>query len=139
MARAREVRSAMIAVAVEMVRGLHWADFETLTDLIFARSGWQRSTPVGERHTDIDILVEQPTTGETAFVQVKSVAGQTELDDYLTRFRASGYDRFFFVCHSAKGALVLPDESRLHLFEGRALADAAVKNGLFDWLVERSR
>ena len=61
------------------------------------------------------------------------------LDDYLTRFRASGYDRFFFVCHSAKGRLTLPDEPRLHLFEGRALADAAVNNGLFDWLVERSR
>lgn len=65
--------------------GLHWADFETLADLIFARSGWQRSTPVGERLADIDILMEQPTTGETAFVQVKSRADQGVLDDYLTR------------------------------------------------------
>ena len=72
--RAREARTAMMAVAVDMVRGLHWADFETLADLIFARSGWQRSTPVGERLADIDILMEQPTTGETAFVQVKSKA-----------------------------------------------------------------
>jgi hypothetical protein len=48
-ARAKEARKAMIAVAVEMIRGLHWADFETMTDLIFARSGWQRSTRVGER------------------------------------------------------------------------------------------
>jgi hypothetical protein len=138
-ARARGAKSAMMAVAVDMVRGLHWADFETLAELIFARSGWQRSTPVGERLADIDILMEQPTTGETAFVQVKSRAGQAELDDYLSRFRASGYDRFFFVCHSARGPLVLPEEPRLHLFSGQALADAAVKNGLFDWLVERSR
>ena len=138
-ARAREARTAMMAVAVDMVRGLHWADFETLADLIFARSGWQWSTPVGERVADIDILMEQPTTGETAFVQVKSKARQAVLDDYLARFRASGYDRFFFVCHSATGTLKLPDEPRLHLFEGQALADAAVKNGLFDWLLERSR
>ena len=138
-AQAREVRAAMIAVAVDMVRGLHWADFETLADLIFARSGWQRSTPVGKGLADVDLLMEQPTTGETAFVQVKSRASQAVLDDYIERFRASGYDRFFFVCHSASGRLALPDEPGLHLFEGEALADAAVKNGLFDWLVERSR
>ena len=89
-ARAREARSAMMLVAVDMVLGVHRADFETLADLIFARSGWQRSTPVGERLADIDILMEQPTTGETAFMQVKSRDGQAELDDCLARFRASG-------------------------------------------------
>jgi hypothetical protein len=137
--RARAARATMLDVAVDMVRGLHWAEFETLADLIFARSGWQRSTKVGENLADVDIVMEQPTTAETAFVQVKSRASQVVLDDYLARFRASGYDRFFFVCHSASGALSLPDEPNLHLFEGERLADAAVKNGLFDWLVERSR
>jgi hypothetical protein len=137
-ARAREARRAMMVVAVEMIRGLHWADFETLTDLIFARSGWQRLTRVGENLTDIDLVMEQPTTGETAFVQVKSTAGQATVDDYLGRFRRSGYDRFFFICHSAQGRLTLPDERHLHLFEGERLADVAVKNGLYDWLIERS-
>lgn len=136
--RAREARKGMMAVAVEMVRGLHWVDFETLADLIFARSGWQRATPVGGQLADADILMEQPTTDETAFVQIKSQASQAVLDDYLQRFEASGYDRFFFVCHSARGTLALPDRPRLHLFEGERLADVAVKNGLFDWLVERS-
>ena len=137
-ARAREARERMIAVAVDMIRGLHWADFETLTDLIFARSGWQRSTRVGETMADIDLAMEQPTTGERAFVQVKSKANQAVLDGYIDRFQRSGYDRFFFVCHSAQGALTLPDGAHLHLFEGERLADAAVKNGLFDWLMERS-
>jgi hypothetical protein len=136
--KATEARKAMTAIAVEMIRGLDWADFETLTDLIFARSGWQRSTRVGENQTDIDIVMEQPTTKETAFVQVKSEATQGVLDDYLGRFRRSGYDRFFFVCHSPQGKLGFPNESRLHLFEGERLADAAVKNGLFDWLIEKS-
>lgn len=138
-AEAVQTRSIMMAVAMKMIRGLHWADFETLADMIFARSGWQRSTPVGEGLADIDILMEQPTTGETAFVQVKSKADQGVLDDYFNRFRASGYDRFFFVCHSAPGVLTLPNERGLHLFEGKALAEAAVKNGLFDWLIERSK
>jgi len=136
--RANVARKAMIDAASEMIRGLHWADFETLADLIFSRSGWQRSTRVGGDLTDIDLVLEHPTTGETAFVQVKSTAGQATVDDYHRRFRRSGYDRFFFICHSAQGRLTLPDEPRLHLFEGDRLADAAVKNGLFDWLLERS-
>lgn len=136
--RAREARSVMIDVAIDMIRGLHWADFETLSDLIFARSGWQRSSRLGETLADIDLALEQPTTGERAFVQVKSKAGQAVLDDYLERFQRSGYHRFFFVCHSAQGQLKLPDAPNLHLFVGERLADAAVKNGLFDWLVERS-
>jgi hypothetical protein len=57
-ARANCARKAMIEVTIDMISGLHWADFETLTDLIFARSGWQRSTRVGENLTDIDILME---------------------------------------------------------------------------------
>jgi hypothetical protein len=127
----------MTSLAIEMIRGLDWADFETLTDLIFARSGWQRSTRVGENLPDYDLVMEQPTTGETAFVQVKSKATQSEVDDYLGRFRRGGYDRLFFVCHSDE-TLTLPDEARLHLFQGERLSDAAVKNGLYDWLVERS-
>ena len=107
-ARAREVRERLIAVAVEMIRGLHSIDFETLTDLIFARSGWQRSIRVGGTMADIDLDMEQPTNGERAFVQVKSQANQSVPEDYIDRFRANGYDRFFFVCHSAQGSLTLP-------------------------------
>jgi hypothetical protein len=137
-ARAKKARMDMMAVAVEMIRGLDWADFETLTDLIFARSGWQRSTRVGENLSDIDLVMESPTVGEIAFVQVKSEARQATVDDYRGRFRRSGCDRFFLVCHSAQGKLTLPGERRLHLFEGERLADAAVKNGLYDWLIEKS-
>jgi hypothetical protein len=137
-ASARKARHQVTGVAVDLIRGLHWADFETLADLIFARSGWQRSTRIGGTLADIDLLMEQPLTGERAFVQVKSKASQDVLNDYIERFRASGYDRFFFVCHSARGTLELPDEPGMHLLEGERLADAAVKSGLFDWLVERA-
>jgi hypothetical protein len=42
-------------------------------------------------------------------VQVKSRTSQAELNDYLDRFRRDGScNRFFFVCHSAAGALSLP-------------------------------
>ncbi len=138
-ARAREARSAMVAVAAEMIAALHWADFETLVDLIFARSGWQRVSRVGGGLTDVDLILEQPATGEKAFVQVKSKAGQAVLDDYVDRFRHSGtYQRMFFVCHSPKGTLSTEGDSRLHVWAGDRLADAAVRAGLFDWLTERT-
>jgi hypothetical protein len=137
--RARDARRHMMEVAEQMISGLHWADYETLADLVLSRSGWQRVTRVGNRLIDVDIVMEQPTTRETAFVQVKSRADQAVLDDYLRRFRGSGHDRFFFVCHSARGALTLPSEVGLHLLEGPRLAEAVVRNGLFDWLVERSQ
>ena len=138
-ARAREARAAMIVVATEMISGLHWADFETLVDLIFARTGWQRISRVGGTQADTDLVLEQPTTGETAFVQVKSKAGQAVLNDYIGRFRRSGtYDRMFFVCHSPAGTLSVDDTAGVHIWAGDRLADVAVKAGLFDWLTERS-
>lgn len=138
--KALEVRADLISVSLTMIRNLHWRQFETLTDLIFARSGWQRVSEVGAGMADVDAILEQPTTGERAFVQVKSRASQTVLEDYIDRFRRSGCDRFFFVCHSPSNSLRLPHgERNLHLLADEKLAATAVQNGLFDWLVERSR
>ncbi len=129
----------MTTVATEMITGLHWADFETLVDLIFARAGWQRISRVGGSQADTDLVLEQPTTSETAFVQVKSKASQAVLDDYIGRFRRRGtYDRMFFVCHSPARTLSVNDMAGVHIWAGDRLADAAVKAGLFDWLTERS-
>ena len=93
----------------------------------------------GGTQKDVDLILEQPATGERAFVQVKSKAGQAVLDDYVDKFRRSGaYQRMFFVCHSPKGALATEDDASLHVWAGDHLADATVRAGLFDWLMERS-
>jgi hypothetical protein len=66
----------------------------------------------------------------------QSGTSQAELDDYLGRFRRDGScDRFFFVCHSAAGALSLPAQPRLHLWTADRLSDAAIDAGLYDWLM----
>jgi hypothetical protein len=103
-ARATEARSLMVAAAQEMITGLHWAEFEIMVDLIFARGGWQRESILGATMADVDLVLRQPLTAETAFVQVKSRAGQKVVDDYVDRYRSSGqYDRMFFICHSPRG------------------------------------
>ena len=97
---ATAARSAMIASARVMIAELHWADFEVMVDLILARGGWQRVSVLGGTMADIDLLIEQPTLGETASVQVKSRASQGTLDAHVAYFETSGLPRTFFVCHS---------------------------------------
>jgi hypothetical protein len=138
-AQATALKIEMRDIGLRMIRQLDWRDFETLVDLIFARGGWQRSSVLGRGQADVDLILTQPTIGETAWVQVKSRTSQAELDDYLDRFRRDGScDRFFFVCHTAAGALSLPTEPGLHLWTGDRLSDAAIDAGLFSWLIDRT-
>jgi hypothetical protein len=139
-AQATAIRGEMRDIGLRMIRQLDWRDFETLVDLIFARGAWQRSSVLGQGQADVDLILTQPTIGETAWVQIKSATSQAELDDYLGRFRRDGScDRFFFVCHSAASALSMPALSGVHLWAGEGLSDAAIDAGLFAWLIDRTR
>lgn len=40
LATATSARASMLSSASEMIAALHWADFEIMVDLIFARGGW---------------------------------------------------------------------------------------------------
>jgi hypothetical protein len=111
-----------------------------MVDLIFARGGWQRQSALGEDEVDADLRLLNPTIRERAWVQVKSSANQKVLNDYLRRFqRADGAERFYFICHTAKGPLMCPEEPKMHLWTGQELARQALSAGLFDWLIERTR
>lgn len=137
---AMAVRAEMLGVADRMIRQLDWRDFEVLVDLIFARGGWQRSGVLGKNQPDVDLILTHPTTGETAWVQVKSQASQVQLEDYLGRFcRDGSCDHFFFICHTVVGPLSLPTRRGSHLWTEDRLADAAIWESLVDWLLEGSR
>lgn len=136
-AEAEAARKKLIDVAARMISDLHWADFEVLADLIFARGGWQRVSVLGETMADIDLIIEQPTLGERATVQVKSRASQTVLQDHIRHFQRSGEKRTFFICHSPDGKLSTEHAQGVHLWTGDELASVAVKSGLFEWLMDR--
>ena len=136
---ATELKAQLRETGLRMIQQLDWRDFETLVDLIFARGGWRRTSVLGKDQADVDLILSQPTTGETAWVQIKSMASQAGLADYLDRFRRDGScNRFFFVCHSAVGPLRLQAEPGLHLWTGERLSDAAIDAGLLEWLMERT-
>src|SRR5207253_1642904 len=71
-AHAIALRAEVREIGLRMIRQLDWRDFETLVDLIFARGGWQRSSALGKHQPDVDLILTQPTTDETAWVQIKS-------------------------------------------------------------------
>lgn len=131
-------KAAMEDVAGAMIAALHWADFETLVDLILARSGWNRASVLGGTQKDADMIVEQSVTGETALVQVKSSASQQVLDRYIEiHDQSSVHDRLIFACHSGKTKLFADARDDVILWDRHGLARAAIKNGLIDWLTER--
>ena len=138
-AEANKARAALIDVTATAIATLHWADFETLVDMIFARSGWYRASAIGGKQATIDLALEQPTTGEQAAVQVKSKATQAVLDRFLDEIDKSGsYQRVFFVCHSPKGSLTVPEgRDDVHVWSGRELAATVAKVGLHDWVFEK--
>jgi hypothetical protein len=139
-ADALAARANLLEITARMIAGLHWRDFEVLVDLIFAQGGWRRISAVGgSDQADSDLVLEQATTGERAMVQVKSSADPAVVADYTARFRAGGWDRCFFVCHTSRGRLAAPELPRFHLWQGDVLAHQAVKAGLVDWLIARCR
>ncbi len=129
----------MRSLAAQMIRQLHWEDFETMVDLVFSHNGWRRQTALGKDQPDVDLVVRQALTKETAWIQVKSKSNQSELDDYLDRFRRDGScDRFFFICHSPTTSLNVPKQKELHVLTGDELAQATLDAGLYDWLLKRT-
>ena len=99
-AAARSARSALLQSITDLMRLLPWRDFELLIDLVFSQSGWRRISASGGTQKTIDIELILPTTGETAFVQVKSQTDQVQLDNYIERFNERDDARMFYVYHT---------------------------------------
>ena len=123
----------------KLVARLGDKDFELLIDLILSRTGWARLAKLGGATEGIDVEVENVSSDEIAFVQVKSTASQSVLDDYVSRFNArrDRYHRMIFAVHSPKGALTPPAGQLVSIWTGKEIARRVVKLGLGDWVATR--
>ena len=134
---AEEAERAMIGAIIGMMRLLTWQDFELLVDLIFTASGWRRIGVVGRVQKTVDLELLLPTTGERAFVQIKSQANAASLRDYAARFeQANLYDRMFFVWHTGNVAANGEADS-ITLIGPERLARMCLDAGLASWLREK--
>lgn len=118
-----------------MMKLLGPKDFETLVDLVFSISGWRRQGIVGKTQKTLDLDLMLPSTGERAFVQVKSRTSQAEFDEYAAHFEAlDSYDRMFFVYHSGAAN---SDDEKMTVIGPEKLAEMVVDAGLVTWLVRK--
>jgi hypothetical protein len=115
--------------------------FETLVEMMFSRAGWRRIGYIGKAQADKDVDLEMPLTRERAVVQVKAETKQSELDDYIDRKKGMlGYDRLFFVYHTSKSPLVVPNGSEgeadeVTVMDATGVAERVVESGLVDWVL----
>jgi len=135
--RALAASKVLCSSVIDLMRLLTPKDFELLIDLVFSTSGWRRISVVGGIQETLDIDMLLPSTGEKAFVQVKSRTTQKEFAEYVAKFggRADLYSRMFYVYHT--GDLSNPDDSRVILIGPDKLSERVVDAGLAGWLIEK--
>ncbi len=128
----------MTLAVIGMMKLMGWHDFETLVDLVFSVSGWRRQGVVGKTQKTIDLDMVLPSTGERAFVQVKSSTTQRELDEYIAEFESlDAYHRMFYVYHSANGSISETDDASVTIVGPEKLAAMVVDAGLVTWLIRK--
>jgi Restriction endonuclease len=136
-AKVVDLLGAMEIAVQQLVRLLTWKDFELLVDLVFATSGWRRVSAVGGSQNTVDIVLELRSTGERAFIQVKSSSNQQQFDEYRSKFEESPYDRMFYVYHS--GTVTNADsDSDVTLIGPERLSTMIIQAGLISWLIEKA-
>lgn len=136
-AAAEEAEHLLTAAIVGLMRLLTWQDFELLVDLVFSTSGWRRVSIVGRTQKTVDLELLLPTTGERAFVQVKSQATAASLHEYNERFaEATVYDKMFFVWHSGEVGGE-PDVQGTTLVGPDRLSRMVLDAGLSSWLRDK--
>jgi len=103
---AETARKTLETKLSELIKKLHWKDFENLIDLIFRQAGWQRLGEVGKTVKTLDLDLFSPVTNEKCMIQIKSSSDLNEFKEYCDDFKnMHGYDKFFYVVHQPKRGL----------------------------------
>lgn len=127
----KETKTAVLG----LMRLLGPRDFEMLVDLVFSASGWRRLGSVGKTQKTLDLDLILPSTGERAFVQVKSKTTSRELAGYVGKLaELDFYDKMFYVFHSGEAKT---DNDRVKVITPRKLADMVLDAGLISWLIRK--
>ena len=133
--RALDAVKAMKVSVLELMRLLAPRDFETLVELVFSTSGWRRMGPVGKTQKTLDLDLTLPSTGERAFVQVKSKTTSAELAEYVGKLDDLGrYNRMFYVYHSGTAQI---DDERVVVVGPEKIAELVLDAGLANWLIRK--
>jgi len=105
--------------------------------LVFTSSGWRRIGAVGKAQKTLDLDLVLPSTGEKAFVQVKSQTNSKQLAIYVAKLEDfDSYERMFYVFHT--GDVGEPKDKRVSIIGPAKLAELVVDAGLVSWLIQKT-
>jgi len=133
-------KKSLIKNVEKGLKKLYWKDFETLVDLIFRQSGWQRITTLGKTLKFVDLELKDPITGDLYQVQVKSKATILDFKEYAEKFSDKGYKKLYFVVHTPDKRMFdykHTTEGNIELLLPHRLSEMVVGLGLTNWLMER--
>lgn len=133
---AKTAKANSLATITSLIQHLTWQDFELLVDLVFSQSGWRRIGETGGTQKTVDLELELPSTGEHAFVQVKSATNRQQLQDYVGRLEGRPEARMFYVYHTASAHLEV-DDPRITIIGPERLSALVLDAGLFSWLIQK--
>jgi len=133
-------RGKLVDALIAPIKQLHQSDFELLIDLIFARSGLARSSPVGRTQKTIDFALENPVTEEREFVQVKTRTNETEFGAYCSELanNEGDYTRMYYVYHTCEQTLVPNNGQNVIVWDAQKVAEMTVRVGLAEWVSDRA-
>ena len=132
-------KKSLTEAVANVVKLLHWSDFETLIDILFTRSGWQRISSVGKTQKFIDMEYIEPITGKIYQVQVKSSSDLIEYNNYAYKFNNSRYERLYYVVHSPDKSLLNYRHSHdyVELLLSNRISEMVIDQGAISWLMKK--
>lgn len=133
--RYTEARRDFVSAIDEMVKNLHWRDFEALVDLIFARGGYVRVSRRGGTMESVDLELNHPESGEVIAVQVKAAFVPEQVREFSKKQLSRGRppDKLFFVTLADSE----PIADGVFGWNCRRIAELVVDRGLGTWVVSR--
>ena len=104
----------------------------------YASEPWSRPNLFHGAQTKMMRLI-LPTTGEKAFVQVKSKTDQNEFNaEYLEVFREmSQFGRMFYVLHTCGENELTCEECNVTIIDATRPANMVLDAGLVSWLIRK--
>lgn len=137
---AMEARTHLLNSLEPLISALNDVDFELLTDLIFARLGWQRESVLGKTKKGIDLVLHNPISNKTVNVQIKSRSTLNELKTFIDDCNKQDKEGYFVVHNDTEELKNFTDkEVGITLLGKKQISQLCVKLGLVDWLIKRVR
>lgn len=136
LAAVEETEKVLLVQILAIVRLLTPQDFELMVELIFSHSGWRRQTRTGGNQKTMDLDLLLPSTGERAFVQVKSKTTSKQFDGYAEIFvTTDAHARMFYVWHT--GTVERQPPRAVTFWGPDVIASKVLEAGLLAWLKDR--